>query len=101
MSQDAAHRNAIVDATRRAAGFAAELARWSAYTLAAVLLLNGFAFDNAVLPPLDWQPTRPTSAITASVYRARWIAMARTSFWKWTSRRAGTPVPYDLPVELK
>ena len=46
----------------------------------AVLLLSGFVFD-AVELPLDWQPTSPATAIKASVYRARWIAMARMSFW--------------------
>ena len=56
---------------------------WALAVLESVLLGGGFDFQNAkLLLPLDWQPARPISAITANAYCARWIPMVNASLWK-------------------
>ena len=74
---------------------------WALESLAAVLLAKGFVFQNAIpsLPP-DWQPARPTNAIMANTYCARWIPMAKASFWKLDTAKGRKRLPYDLRVEL-
>ena len=70
-------------------------------SLAAVLLAKGFVFQNAKLSlPPDWQPARPTSAIMANTHCARWIPMAKVSFWKLDIAKGRENLPYDLRVEL-
>jgi hypothetical protein len=74
---------------------------WALESVAAVLLAKGFVFQNAKLSlPPDWQPARPTSAIMANTHCARWIPMAKVSFWKLDIAKGRENLPYDLRVEL-
>jgi len=74
---------------------------WGFESFAAVLPAKGFVFQNAkLLLPLDWQPARPNSAITANANCARWIPMAEVSFWKPDIETGREKSPDDLRVEL-
>lgn len=70
MSRDAAARNAIASAVTGAAGLAAELARWSAYTLVAILLLGAGTMwcrraASALQQPLEWPGLLLVGAVSA------------------------------------
>ena len=72
MSRDAAHRNAIVTGASEGAALAAELARWSAYTLAVILLLGAGTMwsrraASALQQPLDWSGLLLLGAVSAGV----------------------------------
>jgi len=85
MSRDAAHRDAIACAASGVAGVAADLARWPAYTLVAVLLLGAGTMwcrrvAAALQQPLDWPGLLLVGVVSAGVgVAARMLVRPRGS----------------------